>query len=483
MTSTAKSMTPVSDLYAAIREVSATAEVAYVCTEEQARMVEPTSALSSVIVFSGEDKPEFPEQLTRAAASIFIVDFSRECVDRAVEILKNESGSMAGAVSVLLMGVEAADYRHLVAKISDLMDAGANDVDVLPKESSQLQCLLTVSLAKAEVHRQQIDHFEDKIASARRQCHNLFWQMSHEVVQGMPEMRENLEEVYGERVGNINILRKVGRGASSEVFLCRNTAKGKDCAVKVFKKSSIRTWEKLSSVVTEYEYLRKLKHPNIAEGINLVQGLRNIYLFVEMVGTMNLFHLIKSSGEEGLSWPRARGVLVDVFDGTAYMHGQGIAHCDLKPENIAMSPSGCAKIIDFGQAVTLEDAPELENPRGTMPFMAPEMMRLSKTWDPAAADVWSLGVIMVEVLCGNHIFARILGWGRDVGSREEFKHCADELSVRFCQESKDGLIQGILQISKSQPPPCLSHTLACFLEVSPASRWSAKQAVDSLKEN
>jgi serine/threonine protein kinase len=362
------------------------------------------------------------------------------------------------------------------------MDAGANDVDVVPRETSQLQCVLTVSLAKAEVHREQIELFQEKLANSRRQCHNLFWQISHEVVKGMPEVRENLEEVYGERIGNISILEKVGRGASGEVFLCRNKAKGKDCAVKVFRKSSIRTWEKLSQVVTEYEYLRKLKHPNIAEGINLVQGLRNIYLFVEMVGSFNLFQMIKDAGEQGLSWPKARGVLVDISEGVAYMHGMKIAHCDLKPENIAISSSGCAKLIDFGQAVSLDDVPELENQRGTMPFMAPEIMRLSKTWDPVAADVWSLGVIVVEVLCGNHIFARILGWTRNMGSREEFQHCVDELSVRFRQESKDGLMQGILELSRSQPPPSLNRTLAGLLELSQASRWSAKQAVDSLKK-
>jgi serine/threonine protein kinase len=298
----------------------------------------------------------------------------------------------------------------------------------------------------------------------------------------MPEVRDNLVEVYGQSIGNIDILRKLGRGASSDVFLCRNGSKEKTCAVKVFKKSEIKTYDKLSQIVCEHEILRKLKHPNIAEGINFVHGLKNMYLFMEFVGTSNLFQMIRSAGEQGVSWPKAKELFLHIFRGADYMHGMEIAHCDLKPENIVISADGCAKLIDFGQAITLDDIPPLTNPRGTMPFMSPEMLYVSKTLDPIATDLWSLGVIMVEVLCGNHVFSDILGWRRNMKNLAEFRQCADELMIRFASESKDGLLQGIVFLCNSNPAPCVRPMLSGLLELSPASRLSAKHMVEYLEE-
>mmetsp|Transcript_51786 Transcript_51786/g.80896 ORF Transcript_51786/g.80896 Transcript_51786/m.80896 type:complete len:591 (+) Transcript_51786:45-1817(+) len=471
------SIVPVSDLHGTIRDVSATTEVAYVCSREQSDKV---SMLGTSRFFSDEDSYEFPEVLIRAAATIFIVEDSEACVDRANAILKNESGSMTGAISVLLMraGASAGD-DNVVEAISSLMEAGADDVTILPENSVDWKSTISVSLSKAAFSRRQREHLKRKIAASRSQCQRLFWQVAHEIVEGMPQVRENCCEVYGKSIGNIDIISKVGQGAFCEVYQCRN-AQDKKCVVKIFKKHEVSSLERLGQLLTEHELLRRLTHPNIVRGINLVHGNQNMYLFMEMVGTTNLFQLIKSQAGEGVPWPNAKEVLLHIFRGGAYMHDMNIAHCDLKPENIVISAEGCAKLIDFGEAIDVGDGiQELKRPRGTMPFMAPEILLPSRTWDPILTDLWSFGVILVEVLCGNHSFAHTMKWKRNPSSLSDFEKCADELSIVFGKDSKDAVFDAF--VDHCRPPPIVRPMLVGLLELVPTNRMLAKDVVTILE--
>jgi serine/threonine protein kinase len=102
----------------------------------------------------------------------------------------------------------------------------------------------------------------------------------------------------------------------------------------------------------------------------------------------------------------------------------------LKPENVVLADDGSAKLVDFGEAEALDgDIVPLTNPRGTMPFMAPEVLYLSEAWDPAASDVWALGVLLMEMLCGHSALTHIMKWQEK--SSKPARECADELMAFF----------------------------------------------------
>lgn len=102
-------------------------------------------------------------------------------------------------------------------------------------------------------------------------------------------------------------------------------------------------------------------------------------------------------------------MFTQVVDALSHCHSEDVAHNDVKPENITICDHGCtAKLVDFGFADKL-GAPLRY--LGTMPFVAPEiMMQDLHAFSAAAADVWALGVVLVEMLCGINTLPKILGW-------------------------------------------------------------------------
>jgi tRNA A-37 threonylcarbamoyl transferase component Bud32 len=469
-------------LYDAICDVAPLAEVAYVGNRLQ---VDRVSQASSIVAYGVEDTCTYPERFKDAAVVAFIVEDEEEYVQKMIEILRNKKGSRAGMANVFLVGQPLnIDYGKLTAKISSIMEVGADDVVVVPSDSSQLKRVISVSLAKAKTCKDQTDRLRRKLAASRTQCQHLFWDVAHEVLDGMPQLREGLHEAHEKSVGNIQFIRRAGTGSSSDVYLCRNASKEKTCVAKVFNKQEIKSIDMLCEIVLEHDILRKLKHPNIIEAINLVHGPQNMYLFTEWVGASNLFQTINSASEQGLFWTQAKDLMLDIFAAAAYMHDMKVAHCDLKPENIVVSSEGNAKLIDFGEAVAVDkDIPGLKNPKGTFPFMAREIMLCSKTWDPIAADLWALGVIQIEMCCGNHSFTQILGWKHSLTSLLEIQNCADELLIAFENQSKEALLDRVVERCRSELPRFARAFLSGLLEICPENRLAAKTVLAILEDN
>merc|ERR1712048_615332 len=97
-----------------------------------------------------------------------------------------------------------------------------------------------------------------------------------------------------------------------------------------------------------------------------------------------------------------------------YIHSEGmVAHRDLKPENIAVDGEGSsarAQLVDFGSAVDISNG-NVSDVVGTMPFMAPEVI-MGESYKPSGADIWSYGVIMLEMICGINKMRKMLRWER-----------------------------------------------------------------------
>lgn len=150
------------------------------------------------------------------------------------------------------------------------------------------------------------------------------------------------------------------------------------------------------ALAKEFEIGIMLDHPNIRRTIGLedVEGIGKV-IVMEYVDGCSLTSLLESGH---LSVADGRSIIGQVRDALAYIHSKQVYHRDLKPSNILVSHQGSAvKIIDFNLSDS-ESYVVLKNPAGSRKYMAPELLKPGAQ-PSAAADIYSLGVIMDEVSC------------------------------------------------------------------------------------
>jgi serine/threonine protein kinase len=301
-------------------------------------------------------------------------------------------------------------------------------------------------------------------------------------MEDFPEERPNMQEIHGKRVGSVDLIRKLGAGAVGQVYECQHTESGNSCVVKVLPKTLIMSHRQLNQITMEYSILSRVSHTNVVSGLNFVHGAKNLYMFMEMGGPTNLYKMMQAEGRRGLPLQMVKNFHLQIADGLAYLHSNNIAHCDLKPENVTISEDGCAKLVDFGQAVDVaEEIPVLEAPRGTMPFTPPEVMRLSPQWDPIAGDLWQVGLVFSEMLCGVDSFVRLMDWRRlNLMNLHLLPQRADEIAARFSETNKRRSLAQMSQMCATTPPSSVVEVLHDMLEVSPKRRLPATCIVSKL---
>lgn len=154
----------------------------------------------------------------------------------------------------------------------------------------------------------------------------------------------------------------------------------------------------------EEEVLRRLHHPNIVRAV-IPRHMSQTYLAMEFVEGPTL-RMMMRKGEplpaaEALSYAR------QICEALVYMHRSGVVHRDLKPENILISPGGVPKLIDFGITLDVHGRrltwSGLSSSFGTPDYMAPEQVTGGR--GDARSDLYSLGVILFEMLTGAMPFA------------------------------------------------------------------------------
>jgi hypothetical protein len=457
------------DVFDNIKLVAPDAEVACLCDAP-----EPT-------IGNLKNLMEARSDALRVAGTVFLlVDGSKVCFRGLVRLLQSTSSATI-VIPVLMEEFSVANRVALCEKIATLVQNGADDVVVLPATLADLHMTIAVSLAKGTVHRRVASNLEGKLRNATKQADELFWQSAHKILPDFPAEQTNMIEIPRQRVGNFVLVEKLGEGGFGEVHKCQNMETGVCWAVKVLPKRNIKSICQLQQIAMEYSVLRRVNHPNVVSGSDFLHGVKNLYLIMELAGSTTLEKTIRAEGERGLPWARAQKLLFQIASGVARLH-EGIAHCDLKPENITISKDGCAKIVDFGQAVDITlEVPVLKRPRGTMPFIAPEVMILSPHWDPTSCDLWQVGVILFEVLCGIGSFEDLMVWaGIDFHSLSQLRVCEEELQVRFAETAKVKTLAVVRSKCDVATPAFATQLLADMLQLQPAARLPASSMVSRL---
>lgn len=193
---------------------------------------------------------------------------------------------------------------------------------------------------------------------------------------------------------------KIGSGGMGNVFRGQDQKTDVPIAIKVLK-SELANSEMIARFVREGEALRQLNHPNIVALLDAVEENHEHYLIMELVEGGALDMLLRQTPQLPIS--QVLNLALDLTDALTRAHRLNIVHRDIKPANVLIAKDGMPRLTDFGIAhVVGSDITETGSIIGTAAYIAPELLR----GDPADArsDIWSLGVMLFEMLVGKQPF-------------------------------------------------------------------------------
>jgi serine/threonine protein kinase len=211
------------------------------------------------------------------------------------------------------------------------------------------------------------------------------------------------------RLGNYEILDKLGEGGMGEVWRARDQRLQRTVAVKILPADVSGDPSRRARFEQEAHALAALNHPNIVAIYDVGRDDGRAYLVSELVEGESLRAILDRGPLPGR---KAIEIAGQIADGMAAAHALGIVHRDLKPENIMVTRSGQVKILDFGlakQAPTTSgentSTMALSQPGtvlGTAGYMSPEQVRADAV--DARSDIFSFGAVLYEMLTGHRAF-------------------------------------------------------------------------------
>ncbi|HTI51825.1 MAG TPA: serine/threonine-protein kinase [Planctomycetaceae bacterium] len=268
---------------------------------------------------------------------------------------------------------------------------------------------------------------------------------------------ETLTVPFGRDFGRYELLEEVGRGGMGVVYRARQRDLNRTVALKMILSSQLACADDVKRFYREARAAGQLRHPHIV-GIHEVGQVHGQHYFaMEYVAGRSLGQQLRVGP---LAAEHAARLLSAVARAVEYLHTQGIVHRDLKPSNILLDEAGAPYVTDFGLAKIFQDDDDRTQSGvilGTPGYMAPEQAAGRISEISLRSDVYSLGAILYEMLCG----------------RAPFR--------------EDNPLNTILQVLESEPtrplhlnpriPPELERICLRCLEKIPERRYSSAAAL------
>jgi serine/threonine protein kinase len=200
--------------------------------------------------------------------------------------------------------------------------------------------------------------------------------------------------------GQYRIEGELGRGGMGVVYAGVDEKLQRPVALKRLQTELRESDDDLDRFLKEARLVAQLKHPNVASIYNVVEHGPDVLLVFERVEGRTLAAAL--AGGLSLTPDEAGRVLAHVAAGLEHAHAHRIIHRDLKPSNLMIAADGSVKVMDFGVAHQAQGADTTSTAAsGTLPYMAPEQALGSVS---KASDIYALGVMTYEMLCGARPF-------------------------------------------------------------------------------
>jgi len=197
-----------------------------------------------------------------------------------------------------------------------------------------------------------------------------------------------------------------------------------------------------------------MKHPNVLRLFDFLEDDSHIYMLLELAGSGGFLDLLQRQPGGRLLEPAGGWIYAQVVEGLSYLHNKNCIHRDLKPDNILLGEAYCPKICDFGWCADLSEGSSRRTTCGTLDYMAPEVLLNEGHGLPV--DLWSLGILLYEILSGHTPF--------------------------LCTRSKTGdeFLKRVVEVKYPFPPwfsneAC--HLVHCLLQRQPSHRWQTPKVL------
>ena len=195
------------------------------------------------------------------------------------------------------------------------------------------------------------------------------------------------------------LLGQLGQGGMAVVYKAQDLSLGRLVAIKMLRQSLIHDEDFLARFQQEARAAANLAHPNIVTVHDFGRHDDRYYIVMEYIEGKDLKTLIKEGAP--FSPERALDLAIQICAGLGYAHRAGLVHCDVKPQNVLVTADGRAKITDFGIAralATLRPGETTDVVWGSPQYYSPE--QAAGEHPSPASDVYSIGVVMYEMLAG-----------------------------------------------------------------------------------
>lgn len=198
------------------------------------------------------------------------------------------------------------------------------------------------------------------------------------------------------KIGPYVIREEIGRGKTSIVFRAVDQTTNENVAIKILPKQQFHNQAELSKFQNEVTSLFRCHDQHILPLINLSQDSLNFYLITGLCCT-DLQKILFTHGK--FTEKEAQFIFKQIAEAMFYIHTQGIAHRDIKLENILIESHSNGKIVlsDFGYSIFAQDRPLSKLKCGTIAYVAPEIIN-NEPYNPFFSDVWSTGILLYALL-------------------------------------------------------------------------------------
>jgi serine/threonine protein kinase/tetratricopeptide (TPR) repeat protein len=279
-----------------------------------------------------------------------------------------------------------------------------------------------------------------------------------------------MSDLTGKRFGQYEIVSLLGQGGMASVYRARQLNIERHVAIKVIKADLVEKTELLARFDREAQTIASLSHPHIVKLFDYGHQDGIVYFVMELMAGGSLAEYLTKGVPPLDSVDR---LLDQIGSALSYAHQQGIIHRDLKPHNVLLDKNGNAILTDFGIAHLLTANTMItQNGEtiGTPAYMSPEQWQ-SRPLD-ARADIYSLGVILFEMLSGQHPF------GGDTPFQIMHKHLYEPLpSLRAMRPELPSSLERVLNTALAKQPKDRFESVDALVKAYEQARGDSGEAV------